>query len=425
MKNIKERNRVSTNAMVFYSLFVYIRCMALSVNYGVVCEYNPFHYGHAHHLRLTKEKAQGIVCVMSGNFVQRGECAIAPKHVRAQIAVQNGADLVIELPSCYATASAAYFAAGAISLLHSTGIVGGVSFGSESGDAALLKKTAGLINSDEFSVLFKKYSALGYSFPRARHAALAEVCPESALTLKNPNDTLGVEYINAAQKLGASFDWHVVARKGVEHNSQTPSAEFASASMIRQRIRELGLDAVNEFVLNPELLEAQAQAGFFPAHLDNCKSAVVYKLRTATPEEFRRVEGCKEGLENRIIKMAQREIEPDKIADLVKTKRYTHSRIKRMMLNTFLNIPAEAVLTPPPYIRVLAFNSRGREMLREMKEKAGLPIIIRPANAKRLEGYARQLFMQEAFWTDLYSLCFPEEKVRIGGAEMKTAAIFV
>ena len=395
------------------------------MNYGVVCEYNPFHYGHAHHLRVVKQAAQGIVCVMSGNFVQRGECAIAPKHVRAQIAVQNGADLVIELPSCYATASAAYFAYGAISLLQSTGIVDGVSFGSECGDVNLLKKTALLINSDEFSVLFKKYSALGYSFPRARHAALAELCPESAQALKKPNDTLGVEYINAAQKLGASFDWHVVARKGVEHDAQAPNAEFASASLIRQCIRELGLDAVRGYVLNPELLEAQARAGFFPAHLDNCKSAMVYKLRTATPEEFRRVEGCREGLENRIIKVAQGQTEPDKIADLVKTKRYTHSRIKRVMLNTFLNIPAEDVLKPPPYIRVLAFNQKGREMLKKMKEKAALPIIIKPANAKHLEGYARQLFMQEVFWTDLYSLCFPDETVRIGGTELKTSAIFV
>ena len=366
---------------------------------GIVAEYNPFHRGHAWHIARIRETLgadTAIVCVMSGHWVQRGECALTDKWRRAGLALAGGADLVLELPTPWAMASAEAFARGAVSLLEATGVVDVLSFGSESGQTAALARLARCLNSGAYQERLGEALKRGISFAAARQAAAEQILgKEAASPLSRPNDNLAVEYLRA---LPAGIGALAVRRIGAEHDG--PAADgYASASAIRGMIRRG--ESAEEYLTAPWTGAA--------AQMDRIERAVLARLRTMTTEDFAALpDGAPaEGLPQRLYRAARQAGSLDAFYTLAKTKRYPHARLRRLALRAFLGIDAAACAGLPPYLRVLGFTPRGQVLLREMKGKAGLPVITKPARARQLPAAARACFEREERYTDLFGLCLP------------------
>lgn len=336
------------------------------MNIGIVCEFNPFHKGHKYLIEQVKGKGDRVICVMSGSFVQRGECAVYDKFTRAKTAVENGADLVIELPAEFSTLSAQGFAGAGVRLLEATGVCDSIAFGAECGDIAELEKVANEIieRDDEIKEELKK----GISYPTARKNVIGSPI------LDTPNNILALEYI-----MQTSLKPIAVKRIGKGHDSD--DTEYSS-SEIRKTLDK------NK-----------------TASLYNLERAILYKLRTMTAEDFREIDDVSEGLENRIAEAVKTADSLDSLYSSIKTKRYTHSRIRRIILRAFLGIKKEAH-NEPLYIRILAFNENGRELLSEMKNVSKLPLIAKYSDAKQAGGAALEKFEKECIYTDIYNLAF-------------------
>ncbi len=339
------------------------------MNLGIICEFNPFHNGHKYLIDSVKGKDDCIICAMSGNFVQRGEFAVYDKFTRAKTAVKNGADLVIEIPTVFALRSAQGFAQAGIALLEGTGVCEALAFGAECVDTEELKRIADEIKDKTTEI--KEEMKKGISYPAARQKII-----KSPL-LKQPNNILAIEYLSST-KLKAI----AVERIGKGHDSD--DIEY-SASEIRKHLDENKVSSIK-----------------------NCERAVLYKLRTMNAEDFAKIEDVNEGLENRIAEAVKSAETLDELYDLIKTKRYTHSRIRRIILRAFLGV--ESSIENPQYIRVLAFNENGKKLLAEMKLRAKLPIIVKYSDAKTLGGEILQSIEQEYKFTDIYNLGFKEIK---------------
>lgn len=377
---------------------------------GIICEYNPFHNGHRYHIsetRRTVVDCDGIVCVMSGNFVQRGDCAIMEKHVRARAAVLNGADLVIELPTPWVLSSAEGFAKGGIWLLERLGIVTHLSFGSECGDIDTLNAAAETMIDSEWTI--RDIMSTGISYAAAREKALAGIDPALGEILRRPNNILAVEYLRAIRTMRSPIQPVTVSRHMADHDSGTACDNIASASYIRTDI-EKNMDYIPENIR--DLYYNEIKLNRSPAALYNCERAILGCLRSMEQEQFDQLAHGGEGLGQKLYKAVQSENSLDGIMNAVKSKRYPMSRVRRMILCAWLSIGKNAAAGPPPYIRVLAANERGREMLREAKKKTYLPIITKPAAARDLDEASSKLFRTEARITAQYGLTQPN----IGGA---------
>ena len=371
---------------------------------GIVAEYNPFHNGHAYHIARTRENgASAVVCVMSSWFVQRGETALMHPNARARMALMNGADLVVSLPVPWACAAAQTFARGAVGLLDAMGCVDTLSFGSECADIGLLRAASRAV--DDYTVRESMRANLlsGVSFASARQRAVARV----ASVLSSPNDTLAVEYIRAIDTLKSELAPFAVRREGAGHDSGEAVNSFASASLIRSRVR-----AGEGFAdLMPEnaaaILKAEIEAGRAPAGINALEKAVLACLRVSTPERIAAVPDISEGLENRIYSASRSASSLEELYSLTKTKRYSHARIRRAVAALLLGIEASDCEGIPPYIRVLGFNSIGREKLRAMRSTAKLPIVMRAADIKKLGERAKRISSIEERAADLFSLALP------------------
>lgn len=371
---------------------------------GIIAEYDPFHSGHKHHIKATQEALGAdlpVVCAMSGNWTQRGGAAIADKWSRAKLALLGGADLVLELPTPWAAASAETFARGAVELLSMTGVVDVISFGSESGDLSELEAAAAALEAPDYSERLRAGLDRGLSFAAARAAAAGSAC------LDSPNNNLAVEYLRALRRLDSQIQPFTVPRLGDGHNAALSGEGHPSASALRELLRA-GDDRVWDH-LDPaarELLRA-------PADLERAFPAILAKLRTMEPTELARIPDCGEGLENRILAAAGQAASLAELYDLSKSKRYAHARIRRVVLRAFLGI--DGIPGHVPYIRVLGMNGRGRELLRAMR---GRNVITKPAH-----GRAEPLLQAEARRTDLYALCF--EQIRPSGLEWTTNPVIL
>lgn len=378
---------------------------------GIVAEYNPFHLGHAYQLEQTKQAgATHTVAVMSGNFVQRGEPAIISKQARVKMALANGVDLVIELPLPWATANANTFALGAVSLLNALGFVDMLSFGSESGNLSLLKNAADAVDSEQINnEAIKMRLKDGNCFASAREAAVREHFGDSvADILRSPNDTLAVEYIRALNKLGSTMKPFAVKRLGAGHDETNAESGFASASQIRENLLcvsgyEQYLPEASLCVLADEINEKKA-----PADYACLGTAVLCALRGMSAEDVAKAPDISEGIENRIFDAARKASSLEELFMLAKTKRYSHARIRRIILHSFLGITAEDSMGAPPYIRVLGMNLKGRELLRTARESAALPVVMKAADIFELDGRANHIFRIECRAADIFALSLPE-----------------
>lgn len=382
---------------------------------GIIAEYNPFHQGHAYHLSRARELtgADRVLVVMGGNFMQRGEPAIIDKYTRTEMALRNGADLVLELPAASATGSAEYFAEGAVELLDASGVVNELCFGSELGELEPLEKAAELLleEPEDYQELLRAELKKGKTFPEARETALSAFLPEQSL-LASPNNILAIEYIKALKRRKSSIRPLTIQRLGSYHGEDGQPAgaphtvsgnlpeSFASASTIRCQLHTLEKQIVtsceqpafgslmtalakelpsSSFGLLKDVLLAdrlvQAEDFSLPLH---------YRLMQAKePLEFSVYLDVSEELSRRIYSLRQEFTGWNAFLDLVRTRQYTRSRVSRALLHILLDIRQEEVL-PPTHLRVLGFRREASDLLSEIKKKSRLPLITKAAGHPEL-----------------------------------------
>ena len=329
---------------------------------GIICEYNPLHNGHKKQMTLVREHIgadSGIVCLMSGNFVQRGAPAIFDKSIRAEAAIACGADLVLELPVTYALSSAEGFAAGGVSIL--SPFCDALCFGAETPDKNALLEIANALLSPDFPDALRVYLDAGLSFPVARQKALGDMGLNASL-LETPNNILAVEYCKAILSQKSKIAPLPIFRAGSYH-SLTPDRENPSATFLRQQL--LSENDWEKFVPE-ETKDLFASARLHS--LDAGERAILGKLRTMPDDAFASLPGGSEGLWRKLMHAARQCATLEKIATAVKSKRYTRTRIDRMVLCAFLGITEDMLHTPAPYVRVLALNDRGREILKTARQ---------------------------------------------------------
>ena len=360
------------------------------MNVGIVCEYNPFHLGHRKQIDSIREKFganTGIICAMSGNYVQRGHPAVFDKTIRAEAAIRCGADLVVELPVTTSLSSAEGFAAGGVAVL--SRLCDGLCFGAETADLRQLLGTAEALLSEDFPKLLRRELDTGRSFPAARQAALEKMGLPGAI-LESPNNILAVEYCKAILRQSSPMQPLPIFREGSYHAKE---ADFENPSAASLRIRlQNGLE-ISEYLPEPA---GRVFAGA-PIHtLEAGQRAVLSRLRTMEDAEFEVLPFGSEGLWRKLMRESRTQATLEAIASAVKSKRYTRSRIDRMILCAFLGITAQTLEAAIPYVRVLAFNDRGREILNGAKKDGFFLNAGQPA--------PHPLWEMEQRWEDLYGL---------------------
>lgn len=378
---------------------------------GIVAEFNPFHNGHKYLIsqakRLTGETA--AVAVMSGEWVQRGESAITDKWSRAEMALRGGIDLVLELPVTFSLNSAREFARGAISVLNAAGIVTTLSFGSECGDSNALNSAAeALLNEPEqVSEAIKKLVSSGESFAAARCEAYSGIIPKNILS--EPNDILALEYLRAAKEMGAKLNICAIKRGGAGHDSDIASGDIASASYIRS------------LLLEGESAKRYMPDFNFPIYSPSAlDTAVIARFRAGDAEYLKNISGISEGLENRFIKSAMTAQTAAELCELVKSKRYAHSRLRRAAYAALLGITKKEAALPPSYIRVLGMNTAGKALLKEMKSASSLPIVIKAADFA-----GDKLFNICSRAEDIFALCAPLPQLKRGGRNLSRTPVII
>ncbi len=397
---------------------------------GLIVEYNPFHNGHLYHIKeaIRTTKADCAVVVMSGNFVQRGTPAIMPKHLRTEMALKAGAALVIELPVCYATSSAEFFAAGAVSLLDSLGCVDYLCFGSESGNLKSLTKIATTLvtEPDVFQKQLQTYLKEGYSFPLARQKAIQSQFrsdEECTRLLEDPNNILGIEYLKAIIRLNSSLIPSTITRIESNYHDVGLRETYSSATAIRNLLEYSGQRVhTNEKSPTPlysaglsnhirsqvpnwcfEIFKENYQHRF-PVYTNDISLLLKHKLMNETKESLLQYQDVNEDLANRIINQLNRFRSYEQYCELLKTKNTTYTRISRTLLHILLNIrklPTQGI-APIYYIRVLGFRKDKKKVLNIIKKNSSLPLITKIAAQSNLDSEGLQMLDQDIYAANLY-----------------------
>lgn len=373
---------------------------------GIICEYNPLHNGHLYQIKKTREAgATHIIAVMSGNFVQRGDLSVVPKAAKAQMAIDAGIDLVLELPTVWAMSSAEDFAKGAVSILKNTGVCDYISFGSECADLNLLNKAAAAVNDGKIDSEIKKYLDEGVSFVNARSKAIKEVYgSELEKIISEPNDILGIEYLNAIKGSGIE---PIVIKRDTKHDEASDSPFKKSAGEIRELIFAGDTSFKKAMPQSSfDVLRQYAALGQCPNSVDDLNKSILSVLRRFEADDFKNYTDVSEGLENRIYNAVMQSSSVNEILLRAKSKRYTMARIRRIILSAYLGIGKGYNKSEVPYLRVLGMNDNGKELLKEMKDKAQKPIIMKYSDFQSADGIARKIFSFESRAADLYSLSF-------------------
>ena len=351
---------------------------------GLIVEYNPFHNGHLYHLQksIEKTKATHTIAIMSGNFLQRGEPALFDKYTRAHAAVKNGVDLVIELPTMFACQSAEIFSHGAITTLNSLNCVDAICFGSEEGDVDILYTISKILvdEPEEFKISLKKYLSDGMLFPTARSLALfdyindfklLDISKEKLLNILNSsNNILGLEYIKSILKLNSKIKPYTITRVQSDYNSETIESNICSATAIRKQLKDLNdISSISKVVPNNtfDVLKSKIDDDFYPMFDDNyfeILSSIIIRDKNILNTYF----DVNEGIENKIYQSIFTSLTLDDLKESIKSKRYTMTKIKRTLNNILLGITKNDMnkiknVNNIPYIRILAFNDKGREII--------------------------------------------------------------
>lgn len=401
---------------------------------GLITEYNPFHNGHAYHIEKAKmlTGADRVIVVMSGDFVQRGAPAVMPKHLRAESALLSGASLIIELPVCFATGSAEYFAQGSISLLNQLGCIDSICFGSECGDLHLLKEIAQILVDEpiEYQTALKQALKEGASFPAARQEALNIYSDKYSEILASPNNILGIEYLKALAKIHSKMEPFTIKRIGAGYHDMDIDGQFSSATAIRSDIYQLA--DVNSSSESLPLTHIQTQVPSschelmkknyqtrYPVKADDFSLLLKAKLLSETAGSLSHYLDMSPELANRILRLRNDYLSFEQFCDLLKTKELTRSRISRSFIHVLLGITNDwltAMKAPAPYARILGFRRDHADLLGILKRTSDIPLITSPARAVladtayqmlELDIYASNLY--ESVITDLYGTPFHNE----------------
>ena len=393
---------------------------------GIIAEYNPLHNGHIYHLERARALSGADYCivVLSGNFVQRGEAACTDKFSRAAWALRAGADLVLELPSVYAVAPAERFAAGGIRTLNATGVVNDLAFGCEAPDLQTLYQISDIIATEPPALqeAIKKHLALGKSYPRARFDALSEYgVPKNMLAaIAQPNNILAVEYLNAIRQFSSSIEPLPIERVGTGYHSEDIVGDFASATAIRKAIvegRSEILGTMPNFVGGPLLYDDQ-----FIIPQEALSDVMLYAIRRMSVSDLAAIPDVVEGFENVLYRSVRSARTLSEFYELIKTKRYTLARCKRIVACALLGITSEQVrkLTQSregSYLKVLAFQKKARPLISEIAKKKTAPLILRNSDLDDCPAYVRQNVETDLLSTDILSFVTTQEIRRdLGGA---------
>ena len=342
---------------------------------AIIGEYNPFHNGHAYHLQKTKEitKADYVIAIVSGGFVQRGNVSLIDKWSKADMALSNGVDLVIELPTVYSISSAENFAYGAIKILNSLKVVDTLSFGSESCDLEVLEKIADILIQEppEFKTLLEHELSKGVSFPKARENALLMYLNDIrkyANILSSPNNILAIEYLKALKKTKSKIKPMAIKRVNVGYNDLGIKNNFASATAIRKKIIDNTPAGLSKLMppSSYKILYNSIQKGHYVKDITNFEKEILFTLRKMSVEQIANLPDVSEGLQHSIKNAADSCNTISEFMNIVKTKRYTATRIQRILLYALLGITKEDMKNSPKvqtYVRVLGMNDKGKELL--------------------------------------------------------------
>lgn len=373
---------------------------------GIICEYNPFHNGHAYLIEKAKRDSgcDALVCVMSGNFTQRGEPAVLDKYVRARHAVLAGADAVIELPAAFAVSPAEIFAKGAVKLLASVPAFSVLAFGCESGDRESFLMTAQTLSAEskEMRSSIREKLKSGMSLIRARHEAAKQ--SGDALTpalLSSPNNVLGVEYQKALLLFESSASAMPVLRRGGAHADKTLQKDFSSATAIRAAAKEGKLRAIRKNV-PPFVFEDLKSLPDLSAY----KKIAVYAALSRPAEELKNILDCTEGLENRIKALAKSNPDYDALIPKVTTKRYISSRIRRILAAAVLGIDSDLIkrsLKNKLYLNVLAIKKESSHALLSELSRSEFPLLLRRSDEKLLSARAAECYAKDLLAEDVYA----------------------
>lgn len=370
---------------------------------GIICEYNPFHKGHAYQIEKTKELLgddTAIVCLMSGFFVQRGEPALFHRDVRVQQALACGADLVLALPVTTSLSSAEGFGTGGVDILNRLGIVTHLSFGCEAGAITDLQEIARILLEKQTIDDTIAHMSEGISYAAARERALYRRLQDKAALIRTPNNILAVEYLKTLLRCNSSMVPLGIGRRGTDHDSCNISGGFASATHIRQCILAGHLDSMAA-VMPPAahaLLQNQPRYTIY-----NNENLMLSQLLRLSPQDFAALPDVSEGLEHRLYSAVQTATSIDGIVEAAKSKRYPHARIRRILAYGFLGLTRE-YFTAPPYTRALGFNKTGQALLGMCRKTTQIPILTKPAHVNQLSQEAAALFAKEALAGRLYSM---------------------
>ncbi|HIW20956.1 MAG TPA: nucleotidyltransferase [Candidatus Dorea intestinavium] len=391
---------------------------------GLITEYNPFHNGHLHHLKKAKELtgADQVVVIMSGDYVQRGAPAFMPKHLRAKMALECGATMVLELPNLYATASAEIFAYGAVSILHHLGIVDFLCFGSETGELKQLEEMASFLLNPPLSyvALLKAELKKGLSYPSAREKSLLKALnnPELSEVIKNPNNILGIEYLKALKSLNSQIKPFTIKRIGASYNDETLQDSLSSASAIRSSL--CGTPSKDL-----EIIEKQVPSAIYdlfkrhylkdyPLSFDDYSLLLKEKILTNNAKSLLEFVDINEDLANKIMNTQNRFVNTTQFITLLKTKDLTYAKISRALLHLVLDIKKTDLFTldgtikAPTYVRVLGFKKEWSSLLSLAKKNSSIPIITKLSKDSPLaEIYASNLY--QSVVTNKYQTPFLNE----------------
>lgn len=363
---------------------------------GIIAEFNPFHTGHKYLLDAAKKKGT-VVCALSGNFVQRGDVAFSEKRKRAEAALLCGADLVATLPVCWSMSTAQNFALGGVSVLKECGC-DTIMFGSECGNVDILLETADVLESEAFKEELGKELKKGITFAAARQKA-AEKCGAEKGVLKGANNNLGIEYIIAAKRLSWNVKFETVKRAGAQHDSKC-EAKFVSSSYLREAL-EAEYEKAKKYLPNKthHIYEDQNFG-----NIKRLENAVLAVLRQKEKADLQRLPDLSEGVENKLYEAIRKSATLDELYSGIKVKRYTLSRIRRLVLSAFLGIDDRFFLKPVPFLQILGMSQKGQALLKKIAKETSVPVILRAKDAENLSGDSKAAFNIETKATDVYML---------------------
>lgn len=388
-----------------------------------VVEYNPFHNGHKYHLEesIKLTGATHTIAIMSGSFVQRGEPSLVDKWTKAKMAIENGIDLVIELPFIYSCQSAELFAHGAVHIMNSLNIVDYICFGSELDDIKSIDKISKILLEEprEFKEHLKRYLSKGHSFPQSRSLALIDYlqhdtldsCQDYKNILKQSNNILAIEYLKALHRLKSKIQPICIGRVGSNYNDESLNMKFSSATAIRKAIFNSGLSSVESEIPceSFRILEKFYNQYKMFNSMENYFSILRYLITAYEPDELLNYFDVDSGLTNRIKQQLERSYDMDCLIDNISTKRYPKTRIKRILVHILNRLYRDKIIelyeNPPSYIRILGSNENGFSLIRKISESSPITIINRFSDHKKYtDKYMKNFIYHEKKATDIYFL---------------------